>query len=63
MTTIDWLLDGDPAIRWQVLQDLLDAPAGAKQNPAIAAEIESRIRAKVSGGDVALPVEGIEEAE
>jgi recombination protein RecA len=34
-----------------------------KQNPAIATEIESRIRAKVSGGDVALPVEGIEEAE
>ena len=34
-----------------------------RQNPAIATEIESRIRAKVSGGDVALPVEGIEEAE
>ncbi|MBI2781775.1 MAG: recombinase RecA [Chloroflexi bacterium] len=34
-----------------------------RQNPPIAAEIESRIRAKVSGGDVALPVEGIEEAE
>jgi recombination protein RecA len=34
-----------------------------KQNPAIATEIESRIRTKVSGGDVALPVEGIEEAE
>ncbi len=24
---IDWLLDGDPAIRWQVLRDLLDAPS------------------------------------
>jgi hypothetical protein len=23
---IDWLLDADPAIRWQVLRDLLDAP-------------------------------------
>ena len=23
---IDWLLDGDPAIRWQVLRDLTDAP-------------------------------------
>jgi recombination protein RecA len=34
-----------------------------RQNPAIATEIETRIRAKVSGGDVALPVEGIEEAE
>jgi hypothetical protein len=26
---IDWLLDGDPAIRWQVLADLTDAPATA----------------------------------
>jgi hypothetical protein len=25
---IDWLLDGDPSIRWQVMRDLLDAPAG-----------------------------------
>jgi hypothetical protein len=24
---IDWLLDSDPAIRWQVMRDLLDAPA------------------------------------
>ena len=34
-----------------------------KQNPPIATEIESRIRAKVAGGDAAVPVEGIEEAE
>ncbi len=27
MTVIDWLLEGDPAIRWQVLRDLTDAPA------------------------------------
>jgi len=27
MSVIDWLLDGDPAIRWQVLRDLLKAPA------------------------------------
>ena len=26
MDVIGWLLDGDPAIRWQVLQDLTDAP-------------------------------------
>jgi hypothetical protein len=25
-TVIDWLLDSDPAIRWQVMRDLLDAP-------------------------------------
>ncbi|HEY5136899.1 MAG TPA: squalene cyclase [Candidatus Nanopelagicales bacterium] len=27
MSEIDWLLEGDPAIRWQVLRDLEDAPA------------------------------------
>jgi hypothetical protein len=27
MTVVDWLLDSDPAIRWQVLRDLTDAPA------------------------------------
>ena len=26
-SVIDWLLAGDPAIRWQVMRDLLDAPA------------------------------------
>jgi hypothetical protein len=26
MTVLDWLLDSDPAIRWQVLRDLTDAP-------------------------------------
>jgi hypothetical protein len=27
MTVLDWLLDGDPAIRWQALRDLTDASA------------------------------------
>ena len=27
MDIIDWLLDADPSIRWQVLRDLTDAPA------------------------------------
>ena len=27
MTVIDWLLDSDPSVRWQVLRDLTDAPA------------------------------------
>ena len=27
MTVIDWLMDSDPAIRWQVMQHLTDAPA------------------------------------
>ncbi len=34
-----------------------------RQNAPIAAEIESRIRSKVAGGDATVPVEGIEEAE
>src|ERR1700728_3505624 len=27
MNVLDWLLDSDPAIRWQVLRDLGNAPA------------------------------------
>ena len=27
MDVVDWLLDSDPAIRWQVLRDVTDAPA------------------------------------
>lgn len=27
MTVVDWLLDSDPSIRWQVMGDLTDAPA------------------------------------
>ena len=26
-TVIDWLLDSDPALRWQMMLDLTDAPA------------------------------------
>jgi hypothetical protein len=29
MTVLDWLLDSDPAIRWQVMRDLVDAPPDA----------------------------------
>ena len=29
MTVVDWLLDSDPAIRWQVMRDLTDEPAEA----------------------------------
>ena len=27
MTVIDWLLDSDPSIRWQVMRDLKHEPA------------------------------------
>jgi hypothetical protein len=26
MEVVDWLLDSDPAIRWQVMRDLADTP-------------------------------------
>ena len=31
-TVVAWLLDSDPAIRWQVMRDLLDAPAADVAN-------------------------------
>jgi hypothetical protein len=37
---LDWLLDSDPAIRWQVMRDLADAPAGvvAAERARVASE-------------------------
>ena len=37
---MDWLLDSDPAIRWQVLRDLADAPADivARERARVASE-------------------------
>ena len=31
-TTVRWLLEGDPAIRWQTMRDLLDRPAAEVQS-------------------------------
>ena len=40
MSAIDWLLDSDPAIRWQTMRDLTDAPADevAAERARVAAE-------------------------
>ena len=40
VTVLDWLLDSDPAIRWQVLRDLVQAPADvvAAESARVAAE-------------------------
>ena len=40
MTVLDWLLDSDPAIRWQVLRDLVHVPAEvvAAEHARVAAE-------------------------
>ena len=43
---LDWLLDSDPALRWQVQRDLADEPE----------EVWQAIRA--GGGEVALQVDG-----
>ncbi len=37
MTVVDWLLDSDPALRWQVLRDLTDA------SPEVVAEERARV--------------------
>ena len=35
MTVIDWLLDSDPAIRWQVMRDLTHEPADVDRRRAV----------------------------
>src|SRR5215471_5338570 len=43
VTVLDWLLDSDPSVRWQVMRDLADAPADA-----VAAE-RARVATKGAG--------------
>ena len=40
MNVVDWLMDSDPAIRWQVMRDLNDAPANeiASERARVASE-------------------------
>lgn len=46
MDTVDWLLDSDPAIRWQAMRDLSEAPA-----EAIAAE-RARVAREGLGAEI-----------
>ena len=46
MTVVDWLLDSDPSIRWQVMRDLTDAPADE-----VAAE-RARVAREGAGGQL-----------
>ena len=62
MTVLDWLLDSDPAIRWQVLRDLSHAPpeAVAAERARIATEgwgarLFALRATTVSGGRGVLP--------
>ena len=38
--TIKWLLEGDPAIRWQTLQDLCNSPKDEIKKERLKIEIE-----------------------
>ena len=46
MSVIDWLLDGDPSIRWQVMRDLSDAP------PSEVAAERARVATEGWGGQL-----------
>lgn len=50
---IGWLMEGDPAIRWQVLRDLLDAPEGqiSRERAKIAREGWGKTLLDAQGGD------------
>jgi hypothetical protein len=53
VTVVDWLLDSDPSVRWQVMRDLTDAPATevAAERARIATEgVGARLLA-LQGGD------------
>jgi len=39
---IDWLLDSDPAIRWQVMRDLTDASAATSRSRSTSAKRSAR---------------------
>jgi hypothetical protein len=44
MTVLDWLLDADPTIRWQVLRDLADAPPEMSRRSAPASRPKDGVR-------------------
>ena len=46
MNTIDWLLDSDPAIRWQAMRDLTDA------SPAAIAAVRARVAREGVGAEI-----------
>jgi hypothetical protein len=66
VSVLDWLLDSDPAIRWQVLRDLVHAPAGvvAAERARVATEGSGARLLALQGedgqwaGGACFPVEG-----
>lgn len=53
MTVLEWLLDSDPSIRWQVMRDLVDAPpeAVAAERARVASEGWGARLLALQGGD------------
>jgi hypothetical protein len=51
MDVVGWLLDADPAIRWQVLRDLTDAPADEVAAERARVQREGRGAALLARGD------------
>ena len=51
MTIIDWLLDSDPAIRWQVKRDLTDEPdeVVAAERARVATELHDKVTQLLCG--------------
>ena len=52
MNTVDWLLDSDPAIRWQVIRDLTDVP------PGLTAAERARVAREGLGAEILARQEG-----
>ena len=62
MTVIDWLLDSDPSIRWQVMRDLIGAPAEevAAERARVCYRGRWRAAARPPGGRRAVGRRGVE---
>ena len=51
MTVIDWLLESDPAVRWQVMRDLTGAPPHEVAAERARVAIEG-LRAQLGSGEL-----------
>ena len=58
MGVIDWLLAGDPAIRWQVLRDLRTMPPPRRSRPSERGWSYEGLRARLLALEEALRVVG-----
>ena len=52
MDTVDWLLDSDPAIGWQVMRDLTPWAGGADSSPAEITAERARVAREGLGAEI-----------